>query len=1044
MVGVHTMTKPSSLYGAKRRASIRKGKESKAADEIREKMKNWMPHHMPALHKLPVKLDEYEHQLKAFTTYIQNEYKDIKRLRLCYQYITSYITEGNRIGRWNLRVPANLIKIRRSKTSRTASFFRVGTEVGRLHKAWRDDIKSKSSPPKDSLERLADALISAVIHSGLANPRAVACLANTLSTQSKPFNEMKGLFWVDLAWVSATDPINCRGVENDTVINRTLYRFYPNSFTLGLINSFYNSRKDATPLQDFDVKNTWDLIRKRLAIASPNTKLLKLSQFCVGAQSVTEMLDQVEIPQVLLECAAGRQSTVSLLPEHHIDWIYQRPNQNLTSSIEFLQITPWDNIKPSDVKSGKVKLHHGADGLSAQIRSALQTEDNGIKHSASQATVALQQLVNSERTTSELTLINWLISCLSVNKISTALRYFIEVGDLWFYYFGDQDLSAFDEADLESIYELMLSLKEKPNAKEYLRGRLSDLHAFASFQYGLPTLKEYFLGAGPTRNQVIINAGYIPELGYQAILSNINNVHDLDPHAVEGLRLLVILAYRTGLRRGELLKLRLSDIEESGNPWLFIVNNRYGNNKTDSALRKIPLTPLLLNNELSAFKNYLGRRRAFSQNQPNTLLFSLPHSPTIPHKGHSISELIKRSLVKQGYLNLTFHHLRHSALTNLMLVMDGNNELIEMLTAYTKEQAAEIRKELYSTNPESKRDAFWVISGIAGHLTPETTFTNYIHITDLILSKRLEDYNPALTLTESRYISGLSSGYLNHQLKVRALDNPPKHDHSFNLNELSNQIKKRLTSKSNTISEPKPIQINQPVEATEQQRAANVTDCYAVLKAIEDGDSIVVAAVNYAVDEKRIRQWIDNAAALQQITTIHGNTRLFSKSRVKTNIGKPLLPARPNDRSVLVEIDNSINKIRDIFKVDREGVIWVINYWLNNSMTSKSGIRFTDHTELERFIKILEEAIPLKRWHLHLAVPNAVKQLELNKWKSFKFGSIQEDNLPASQSIHAYLHLKHSNEANILAKRKAKMSRYSSSLIRYVFHMLAIMIGVNG
>lgn len=1044
MAGVLTVTKATLLYGAKRRASIRQGIDKKAADEVRQKMKEWMPRHMPALLNLPVVIENYEQQLKAFTSYIQTEFQDIRRLRLCYQYITSTIAEGNKTNAWNLRIPGNLIKIRRSKTSRTSSFFRTGTEVGRLYRAWRDDIKIKATPPTDKSERLADVLISAIIHSGLANPNAVACLANTLLAETQPFNKVQDFLWIDLAWSSDTDPINYKLVEDEAVIKKTLFRFYPNNFTLGLINSFYSCKSNDTLLYEYDAKNSWDLIRKRLSIASPNTKLLKLSQFCVGAQSVTEMLDNVEIPQVLLECAAGRQNTSSLPPDHHINWIHKRPIQNLTRPIEFLGITPWDKLVPGDVRSGKVKLLHSADGLSVQIRLALQIEDNGIKRSSSEAIEELKQLLIEERTTNEVIFIGWLIKSLSGNKISTALRYFIEVKDLWFYFMGDQDLSTLDESDFESIYGLMLSLKENPNAKEYLRGRLSDLHASASFEYGLPNLREFFLGSGPARNQLQVKAGYIPELAYQAILNNIKNINDLDPHTVEGLRMLIVLAYRTGLRRGELLKLRLSDVEQSINPWLFVVNNRYGNNKTDSALRKIPLNPLLLDEELTDFKNYIGRRRATNQNQPNTLLFSLPHSPTIPHKGHPISEIVKRTLVNLAYLDLTFHHLRHSALTNLMLVMNGDNELIEALTAYSIEQATEIREKLFSTNPESKRDAYWVIAGIAGHLTPETTFTNYIHITDIIISKRLAAYNPALTLTESRYISGLSSRYLNQHITTRTVADSEVNDGSIYLNELSNPIKQRLTPKIQAIAEPNSPIINQAHEEPLQRRDANVADCYAALKAIENGESVVMASITYAIDEERINQWIENAKSLQQYKTIHGNARLFSRDRVMTNIGEPLLPVRPNDRSILAEIDKTINNIREAYKSNKDGVIWVINYWINNTMTSKSGIRFTDHTELERFIKILEEAIPLRRWHLNLSVPNKTKKSELNKWKECKLGTIVETSLETGKSIHTYLHLKHKDEASILAKRKTKMSHYSSSLMRYVFHMLAIMIGING
>ncbi|MEZ5495219.1 MAG: tyrosine-type recombinase/integrase [Gammaproteobacteria bacterium] len=58
-----------------------------------------------------------------------------------------------------------------------------------------------------------------------------------------------------------------------------------------------------------------------------------------------------------------------------------------------------------------------------------------------------------------------------------------------------------------------------------------------------------------------------------------------------------IILYRTGLRVGEVLKIKLKDIEISDEFWIDIRENNKGDNKTYSSLRRIPLGILLKKEE---------------------------------------------------------------------------------------------------------------------------------------------------------------------------------------------------------------------------------------------------------------------------------------------------------------------------------------------------------------------------------------------------------------------------------------------------------------
>lgn len=590
---------------------------------------------------------------------------------------------------------------------------------------------------------------------------------------------------------------------------------------------------------------------------------------------------------------------------------------------------------------------------------------------------------------------------------------------------------------MEHIYEQILASKTDAKAQNYLHGRLRDLHQFASEHYGLPELNSFFSTTSTTENQAQVRVGYIPESAYQAMLKRLDSLSGLENETQHGLKILLILAYRTGMRRGELLKLRLSDIEESQEAWIYVVNSRYGNNKTDSARRKIPTYLLLLAEELQQFKDYIGRRRSQNRHTTNTLVFSDPHAVTIPHSGTMVSNLIKYLLAQCGLGELTFHHLRHSALTNLMFVMHGNNELVASFTGYAPEHADKIRQELYCANPDSRRDIYHAVSGLAGHLTPETTFLHYIHEVSFLLWDRVQGYSPTLSVRKARYFSGLSTEFINKHLAKRKSD-------TLQLLAIKPEIISRLKPHIQVIkaSDEEQSFSEEPVE-TSVARPASVTDCYSALSDIENGESVAVVAMRYALNEQQVLRWFESAKGLQELKTSRGNQRLFSSKMKPTVLGLHLLPVKIQDRATAAEVDQTINQLRVLYSKNKTNTLWCIQYWIYNSSLSKAGVRFTDPSKLEQFIATLHSVIPYARWQLKLLVTPKSTQEEIKLWRVKGITKPVLERVKTGKSIQAYLILRHANEQDLLFNHKRRLSQYSSTLLRYVFHMLAIMIGIS-
>ena len=70
---------------------------------------------------------------------------------------------------------------------------------------------------------------------------------------------------------------------------------------------------------------------------------------------------------------------------------------------------------------------------------------------------------------------------------------------------------------------------------------------------------------------------------------------------VLAVNLYLILGHRCGLRIGEIVKIRLKDVAITS-AYLEVRDNKYGDNKTGSALRRTLLEQLLTDSDMSFFK----------------------------------------------------------------------------------------------------------------------------------------------------------------------------------------------------------------------------------------------------------------------------------------------------------------------------------------------------------------------------------------------------------------------------------------------------------
>lgn len=1038
----------NNLYGSKERAEEKKSRNKQSATIVKDKMQHLYKAHLPAAFENPVSHELLGSQVKKFQGFLREEYEEVSQLKIAFIELAYFIADGNDKGAWSVDIPPTITSIPRTSSSRSHRNFIYGSQVGRLYQKWSQEIENAKLLP-DPRSRLADVLISAIFYGGLANPRAVTSFANKLVVDKKPFQVLGDgteYCWVELDVESGSDPLNYKKVcEHDgSTTWESIHRFYLDNRTIGQAVRFQGIRNDKaiTNLAELNQIDVWEIIKSRLESDSESVKIQSLGAFCTGAQGITEMLEGIELPQALLECAAGRVGTVSLPPKYLQNWLLK--TRQASTPMGFSLQDALSGCMKHDSKGTSAKKHINyaysklpIDRIIREIRVALQSSVSGQKVTQKEAVSKLKSISEQSLPLNASILVDWLVHTLTErkNKVSSAYRYFSELAEPWLFHTLEVDLDDLTESELEYIYRQILSFKPGDNnqALNYLQGRLHDLHRFASGEggYDLPTLAGFFDQVSQTEAQTQVKAGYIPEHNFQSMLRNLEGLTDTDPHTKEGFCVLLILAYRTGMRRGELLKVRLSDIESSDELWIYVLDNRYGNNKSDSARRRVPAHLLLRPKELDRFHSYLKKRITQNKHQTSTLLFSEPHAVTTPYQGSLVSGLIKALLSFEGLEDLSFHHLRHSALTSLLVVMEESPELITSLTGYSLEQAKKIRSELFCSNMLCGRDKYSALAGLAGHLSPAMTFLHYFHEVSLLVWKRLMAYDPLLDKDQLMILSGLSAKAVSSHLK--------KTEGQAKLSTMRVEMLRRLAPMSHRMQlvESNATVTEMPNDPPLKVKYT-VSDCYAVLRDLEQGDSVSTLSVRYGIDREKLNQWLEAANTIQGLTTKNGNRRHFPKKMRPTAIGVPLAPIRPQDRATATEIDNVINLLRSAYLQDRDAIIWNIDYWKHNTSQTKPGTRFTQVQEAEKFISCLEGVIPKNRLEFHILITPKTNLDDVKVWQSLGVGC-QIKETAQGKSVQAYLRLRHVNEKEIVGSRK-HVKHFSSQLLNYVFHMLAIMV----
>lgn len=345
------------------------------------------------------------------------------------------------------------------------------------------------------------------------------------------------------------------------------------------------------------------------------------------------------------------------------------------------------------------------------------------------------------------------------------------------------------------------------------------------------------------------------------------------------LTVLFIIAYRTGMRKKEILGIKYADIEgmQLGRPSVLIRPNHYRLIKTDNSIREVPIFALLKPSELELFIKFITINKTKNSQR---FIFTLSSSqrPLADHVPIKLLNLLHQDISGSNDVRIMFHGFRHTAMTNLALVMQGHPDLIASLTDYDKEDIERIKKGLLGECTWGQ-ELWYSCAHLFGHLAPDRGFEYYNHTAWLMASYALSQANIRLPYTIFKNITAIDrkklkeNGYVGDIITI-ALQ----------------QIRKLLYRKvlEEDHRQPKQFTIQEDQNNTLATNTQNNSEkmllkryglrrIMGFLEDMIEAQNFDNVAAKFDIDGSHAQQYFDNALQVHNILTTRGHKRFFAK-----------------------------------------------------------------------------------------------------------------------------------------------------------------------
>lgn len=706
-------------------------------------------------------------------------------------------------------------------------------------------------------------------------------------------------------------------------------------------------------------------------IAPLSIEMPTLSKLLMYACYHWEILDNVSIDQASASILRGKHNHTGLMTTDFKKYLNVKYKNSISHSqydlndilklkIESSNVIE-NTLDDKQVSEISVRKSDLIQSLSKDFKHNEKYSNQKSRYNSTSLIQRLEKTLKQYNALNEKIIIKWTLSLINQDKppsYRTILHYVKAIGYEWLYFTENQALQDWTVEDFEELYDDIFEYKElerKNTNLSYSAKLFQRMHRFAVKEFELaPVVIEQ------ARSNRRVRSELVSPQAYHVIIKQI--LESVDVLEREMFALLFILVYRTGMRKKELLGLRYIDIEglSYNKPSILVRPNKYRSTKTQGSIRRIAVFALLRPAELEFFMNFIESNIG---NNSNKFIFTLS-SAHQPIDDHVPLQLLKQVLEDISIANeassFTFHAFRHTAVSNLSLVLNGRQELIEALTDYSTEDIRRIKEGLLGVHTEGS-DRWYALSGLMGHLSPKRSFEYYNHIATLMATYELSFADIHLPLKTVNNITGISNKRLVENKAV--IDSERLKLTSIRKLLFKSTIKGMRRSPCFAIEEIRQQLLDYDLSTESQDlfRRYGINKLELFLNASDTLSSLKEAAHLTRISEDDANILIKRAHQVTMLITKHSRPRFVRIGESGKPLFSPLRIQHQSDFRMLSILQHSARRMRKDNFADWQWFIAICSQRLTTTTPSISFLE-NDKDGMLRFVTLAKKLLPAKNW----------------------------------------------------------------------------------